>query len=311
MNHFFRRGLDVSSKRSTGVSPVESVDRHMQQGQDALVTLGPEAQATFAVHLDGLSVHAGHREILSVESLLVARGEQLGLLGPNGAGKSTLLRCLLGMQQHVRGRVNVLGGSVGTLSSGEIAKLRRRIGYVPQLLPAQSEMPLTVREVVAIGRTGVAGLLRPLKKDDWRIVDEWLDRLGLANLARRGFSEISGGEQRKTLIARAMVQNPELLLLDEPTANLDLGWRERIVERIEELYRAIRITVILVCHELEVLPACCRRVVVLDAGRVVADGPPDETLTADRIQSLYGPTLEVVHNAGRWAVVPGKGAGDG
>jgi len=265
-----------------------------------------------AIHLEGLSVVAGHRAILSVDSLAVSRGEFMGLLGPNGAGKSTLLRCLLGMQHHVRGTVSVLGREVNRLGSGQLAQLRRRVGYVPQILPARSEMPLTVREVVAIGRTGIAGLLRPLQKDDWRIVDEWLERLGLAALARRGFGEISGGEQRKTLIARAMVQNPELLLLDEPTANLDLGWRERIVELVAELYCKnhenceTRITVILVCHELEVLPSCCGRVVVLDEGRIVADGSPAETLTDERIQSLYGPTLGVLHSAGRWAVVPGR-----
>ncbi|MBN1554455.1 MAG: ABC transporter ATP-binding protein [Phycisphaerae bacterium] len=258
-----------------------------------------------AVHLDDFSVRAGHREILSVDSLAVSRGEFVGLLGPNGAGKSTLLRCLLGMQPHARGGAHVLDRRVNRLPSGDLARLRRRVGFVPQILPARSEMPLTVREVVAIGRTGIAGLLLPLKSGDWRIVDEWLERLGLTSLARRGFSEISGGEQRKTLIARAMVQNPELLLLDEPTANLDLGWRERIVELVEELYRQTRITVILVCHELEVLPPCCSRVVVLDEGKIIADGGPGEILTAARIQSLYGPTLEVVHNAGRWAVVPG------
>ena len=103
-----------------------------------------------------------------------------------------------------------------------------------------------------------------------------------------------------------MVQEPELLLLDEPTANLDLGWRERIVEVIGELYRTVRLTVVLVCHELEVLPACCGRVVVLDDGRVIDDGPPDEVLSTDMIASLYGPGLTVVRSAGRWAVVPGE-----
>ena len=263
---------------------------------------------TTTVHLDGLAVHAGRRDILSISNLEIACGELVGLLGPNGAGKTTLLRCLLGMQWHVRGRVSVLEHDVGSLGSSGLAGLRRRIGYVPQLLPARSEMPLTVREVVAIGRTGIAGLLRPLRREDWLIVDEWIDRLGLTVLARQGFGEISGGEQRKTLIARAMVQRPEMLLLDEPTANLDLGWRERIVETIGELYRSMPLTVILVCHELEVLPTCCGRVVILDAGRIVADGPPDEVLSTDMIASLYGPGLAVVRSAGRWAVVPGEAA---
>jgi iron complex transport system ATP-binding protein len=101
-----------------------------------------------------------------------------------------------------------------------------------------------------------------------------------------------------------MVQQPELLLLDEPTANLDLGWRERIVEIIDELYRSMQLTVVLVCHELEVLPACCGRVVVLDDGRIVDDGRPGDVLSTNMIASLYGPGLAVIQIAGRWAVVP-------
>ena len=259
-----------------------------------------------AIQLGDLSVRAGRNTILSVGSLHIRQGELVGLLGANGAGKSTLLGCLLGMRGRVQGHVEVLGRQVDCLGSGELARLRRRIGYVPQLLPSRSEMPLTVREVVAIGRTGIAGVLRPLRRKDWRIVDEWIDRLGLTGLAGQGFGEMSGGEQRKTLIARAMVQQPELLLLDEPTANLDLGWRERIVEVVGELYRTMRLTVVLVCHELEVLPACCGRVVVLDDGRLIDDGPPDEVLSTAMIESLYGPGLSVLRSAGRWTVVPGE-----
>jgi len=259
---------------------------------------------TAAIEIDGLTVRAARLDILSIAHLAVGRGQFVGLLGPNGAGKSTLLRCLLGMQAHVHGDVSVLGGELGSLGCGPLAALRRRIGYVPQLLPARSEMPLTVREVVAIGRTGIAGLLRPLWREDWAIVDEWIDRLGLSPLAGRGFGEISGGEQRKALIARAMVQQPELLLLDEPTANLDLGWRERIVETIDQLYRTMDLTVVLVCHELEVLPPGCGRVVVLEAGRVTDDGPPREVLSTELIAALYGPGLDVVRSGRRWAVVP-------
>jgi len=259
-----------------------------------------------AIHIEDLRVRAGRRTVLAVDRLRVRRGEMVGLLGPNGAGKTTLLRCLLGMQTPARGRVVVLCQDIGCLRLAEIARLRRRCGYVPQLLPAGGEMPLTVREVVAIGRTGIAGLGRRLRGEDWRIVDKWIERLGLASLAGRGYGEISGGEQRKTLIARALVQQPELLLLDEPTANLDLGWRERIVETVEELYRELGLTVMLVCHELEVLPACCGRVVVLERGRAVADGPPREVLSADRIQSLFGPGLVVLSSGGRLLVGPGE-----
>ncbi|MGC9453743.1 MAG: ABC transporter ATP-binding protein [Phycisphaerae bacterium] len=257
-----------------------------------------------AVHCPDLSVSTGAGEILRLRRHRIEAGELVALLGPNGAGKTTYLRCLLGMQSHARGQLSVLGRELARLGAGEMAALRQRVGYVPQMLPARSEMPLTVREVVAIGRTGVRGLLRRLRREDRRIVDEWIDRLGLSELAQRGFGDISGGEQRKTLIARAMVQQPEMLLLDEPTANLDLGWRERIVALIDELYRSMSLTVILVCHELEVLPPSCGRVVVLEDGRVVADGACADVLTTALIEELYGRGLDVVGRSGRWTVVP-------
>jgi iron complex transport system ATP-binding protein len=228
-------------------------------------------------------------------------------MGPNGAGKTTLLRACLGLAKPARGEVVVLGEDVRSLRGAALAGLRRRIGYVPQLLPARSELPLTVREVVAIGRTAHAGLFHPLSRDDWQTVDQWMDRLGLTALADRAFSQISGGEQRKTIIARAMAQEPELLLLDEPTANLDLGWRERIVETVQTLHAQTRITVLLVCHDLEVLPPACRQVVLLDAGRVSATGSPETVFTTERVSRLYGATLRAVHQGGRHAVVPSGG----
>ena len=258
-----------------------------------------------AIQLDGLEVLLSGRRIISVDSLIVPDGQIVGVLGPNGAGKSTLLRCVMGLQSRVRGTVRILGEDFGSSGSSKATRLRRRIGYVPQILPGHSEMPLTVREVVAIGRTGIAGLLKPLGRDDWRIIDQWIERLGLSRLASRSFGQISGGEQRKTVIARAMAQQPELLLLDEPTANLDLGWREQIVRTIDDLYAQTGVTVLLVCHELEVLPACCQRVVLLRDGQVVADAKPADVLTTARVSDLYGPGLSVVERDGRWAVVPG------
>lgn len=261
-----------------------------------------------AIHVRGLRVRAGAKTLLALEDLTAAEGEFLAVLGPNGAGKTTLLRCLLGLQHGLAGEVEVLGQSVTGPGLGRLTRLRRRIGYVPQRLSGGGQTPLTVREVVAIGRTGLVGLLRRLGAEDWRIVDKWIDRLGLALLADRGYAEISGGEQRKTLIARAMAQDPRLLLLDEPTANLDLGWRERMVALISQLHHTEQMTVVLVCHELEVLPACCRRLVLLDAGRLLAVGSPEEVITQGRLEALYGPGLTLWREGGRLAVVPREAA---
>ncbi len=260
-----------------------------------------------AVELRQVTVRAARRPLLDVAELRLERGRVVGLMGPNGAGKTTLLGVCLGLVGVASGEVRVLGQDVRARHGAALATLRQRIGYVPQLLPVQSEVPLTVREVVAIGRTAKAGWFRRLSTADWRIVDQWLDRLGLRPLAGRSFRELSGGEQRKTILARAMAQEPELLLLDEPTANLDLGWRERIVETIEALHQGSRLSVLLVCHELEVLPPSCRQVVLLDRGRLLAEGPPERVFTAERVAALYGAGLRPVHAQGRHAIVPGFG----
>lgn len=256
------------------------------------------------IHVANLCVQAGNRRILDLERLTVSPGELLGLMGPNGAGKSTLLRSLLGLQRHATGTISVLGQRVDALAPFALARLRQAVGYVPQLLPTHSELPLTVRETVAMGRTARAGLFRPLGRADWRIVDEWLDRLGLCGDARRGYAELSGGQQRKALIARAMSQEPRLLLLDEPTANLDLGSRERMVDCIQQLHAQTGIPIVLVCHELEVLPPACRRVVLLEGGQTTAEGTPEDVFTASRIAALYGAGLSVLHRGGRHAVTP-------
>jgi ABC-type cobalamin/Fe3+-siderophores transport system ATPase subunit len=236
-----------------------------------------------------------------VDRLDVPSGQVVTLLGANGAGKTTLLRCLLGLQGFRAGRLEVLGQRPGRRAT----HLRRRIGYVPQLLPVAGRLPLTVREVVSIGRMGRAGLLRRLGRKDWQVIDRWIDRLGLGELAQRRYARISGGEQRRTLLARAMVQEPRLLLLDEPTANLDLSARERIVARIDRLGRMQDLTVLLVCHELEVIPPACRRVVVMRQGAIIQDGPAGQVLTDATVGTLYDAALRVTQQAGRWATVPG------
>jgi len=250
------------------------------------------------ISIEGLVVRAGSRVILSLNRLAVAPGEVLGVVGPNGAGKTTLLRVCVGLRAPVAGRVTVLGQPVfappanrhgrrpARLNGGALTRLRQQIGYVPQELPGHSQMPLTVREVVAIGRTGIAGLLHPLRARDWDIVDQWIDRLGLNQLRDRPFSELSGGEQRKTVLARAMVQEPRLLLLDEPTAYLDPLWRRQIVATLDQLYDQTGMSVVLVSHDWELLPTCCRRVVLLADGRVQAEGAPHEILNRERLAAL-------------------------
>ncbi len=256
------------------------------------------------IQIDDLCVRRSGREILRIDTLSVEAGRIVTVLGPNGAGKSTLIKSCLGFVRPSSGSITVLGQAVGRLAPSALGRLRRRIGYVPQILAAPSEAPITVREVVAIGRTGIAGLFRRLRADDWRVVDRWIERFDLDKLAGSSYGDLSGGEQRKTLIAAAMVQEPELLMLDEPTANLDLNWREQIVATLDGLCRSESIAMLLVCHELEVIPAGCRRLLLLEDGRLSAYGRPDEVLSEEAVARLYGQRLRVVHADGRHATLP-------
>jgi iron complex transport system ATP-binding protein len=262
------------------------------------------------IAVEDLAVRAGRTELLDVPRWSVRAGELVGVVGPNGAGKSTLLRTLVGFVRATRGRVETLGRDVAALRGRARAAFRAAIGYVPQHADVSPQMPLTLREVVAIGRTGRAGLFRRLGRQDWEIVDRWIVRLGLADCARRAYADLSGGEQRKALIARALVQEPQLLLLDEPTAHLDLRWREHIVQTLQEIVTAQRLTTVLVCHELEVLPPACARVTLLERGRVAADGPPEEIFTPARVAALYGASVTVRHEHGRHLVVPAPFSGE-
>lgn len=248
---------------------------------------------------------AYHRKpVLWDIDLVVPEGTLVGIVGPNGAGKSTLVKCCVGLVRAVAGDIRVLDEPVHRLRSVALTQLRRRVAYLAQVLAPGSEMPLTAREVVAIGRTGRAGLCRPLRRADWHLVDHWIDRLGLAHVARRLYAVLSGGEQRKTLLAMAMVQQPELLLLDEPTANLDAYWREQIVQTLDQLHQETGLTIMLVCHDLEAIPCCARHVLVLREGRMLAQGPVGEVLQPELIERLYGTGLTVVRRGSRYLLAP-------
>jgi len=245
------------------------------------------------------------RCVLDVPHVSIHEGEFVALMGPNGAGKTTFLRALLALQPIAHGSIRVLGQEVHSLPWRPLAQLRQKIGYVPQLQPITGDMPLTVREVASMGRTARAGLFKRLTAEDWRQVDAWLEKLGLQYHAHHAFHELSGGEQRKVLLARALAQEPALLLLDEPTAHLDLGWREQWVQLLQQLHLETRRTFLLICHELEVLPPACQRVLLLRAGRLVADGTVQKVFEGDRLSDLYGEGFEVWHRNGRHGVVPG------
>lgn len=217
-------------------------------------------------------------------SLDIWRGELVGIIGPNGAGKTTLLTLINGLGRLVGGEVRVLGQPVMRRYP---SALRQKIGYVPQNQDIDPRMPVNVREAVMMGRYGRIGLLRGPTKSDWHKVDGLLELVGLAHLADRPIGHLSGGEKQRAAIARALAQEPEILLLDEPTTALDRRARVSIMSLIEEIHRSRRLTTLMVTHEIKTATAICDRLVLMKEGRIWAQGRPVEVSREETLDLLF------------------------
>jgi ABC-type Mn2+/Zn2+ transport system ATPase subunit len=237
-----------------------------------------------AVALRNVTVsYRGHVALHDV-SLDFHRGEFVGVIGPNGAGKTTLLTVINGLGRVHSGSVRILDEPATPAS---LPRLRRRIGYVPQQQRIDPRAPLSCRDAVAIGRYGRAGLLRRLGRKDHAAVDCALQLTGITALADRPVGQVSGGEAQKVAIARALAQEPEILLLDEPTASLDRSAVAEVTALVVAAWRDLKLTVVLVTHQLERLPEDCGTVVAVRAGRVLFCGPRAEALRPGLVERLY------------------------
>ncbi len=232
-------------------------------------------------------------------SLKVSKGEFVGIIGPNGAGKTTLLTVVNGMGKLLAGKVRVLGHY---LRSGNGHSLRKKVGYVPQVQNIDPRMPICVREVVMIGRYGILGILSRPGRDDYEIVDEAIELVGMSHLARRPIGHLSGGELQRVSIARALAQQPEMLLLDEPTASLDWKAQSDILELVKMVHDTRFLTTLFVTHDLSCLPVTCDRVVLMKEGIIWGEGPPEELLTDDNLSRLYDMPVSVVRSRREKAV---------
>lgn len=250
--------------------------------------------AGVSISLSDVTVRRSGRCILDIPHLAVEPGQFINLIGPNGAGKTTLLNVCCGLIAPCSGTVVLDGVALHTLSGWGRTRLRKRIGYVPQRAEYNAELPFTVREVAVMGRAARKPLGVPLMREDYAAADRWLDRLGLGDRGRQTFSSLSGGQQQKALIARAMAQEPQLLILDEPVASCDMGWTFQIIDLVTDLARQGGLTVILVSHEIQSLPLTADRTILLDNGHLAADDPTPEVLTSAALTAVYGCGVSMV-----------------
>jgi len=241
--------------------------------------------------LEARSVVAGYggATVLHGCDLRVNGGEVVCVVGPNGAGKSTLLRVLAGLLRPRTGGVFVDDIDVATLTR---SKLARRIAVVPQLL--ETLFPFAVREIVALGRTSRLGLLGGISDRDTAVIGEALAAMELEGLADRRIDTLSGGERQRTVLAMALAQEADVLLLDEPTTHLDLAHQVAILERVRDLARERKIVCVAVLHDLNLAAAFATRVVIVDGGRIIDDGSPEAVLTQSSLVAVFGDRLRVL-----------------
>jgi ABC-type Mn2+/Zn2+ transport system ATPase subunit len=228
----------------------------------------------------------GREDVLRDIDFHVAEGTFTALLGPNGAGKTSLLRLLLGLNRPRSGRIRVLGEEPGSRGN--------RIGYVPQATGVPEGFPLTLEEVVLMGRYPRVGFGRRPGTRDRDAVREALHRVKLAPMAERRFGELSGGQQQRALIARALVADPRLLLLDEPTAGLDPAAQARFYDMCCTLQRTEGLTLIAASHDVEVVARHADTVLLID-GTVKAMGTPRAVLQSEQLDAVYDFPHDHIH----------------
>ncbi|MCU0819722.1 MAG: ABC transporter ATP-binding protein [Beijerinckiaceae bacterium] len=233
-------------------------------------------------------------------SLGVKAGEVLALLGPNGGGKTTLLKTLIGLLAPQAGRV-VLEGK--PLADFPVTERARRIGYVPQA--HAGAFAFSVRDVVLMGRTAHQGLFASPSEADRALALAKLGELGIAHLAEQPYTMISGGERQLVLIARALAQEPRVIVLDEPTASLDFGNQGKVLRQIAEL-KSRGLAVLFTTHDPNHALRHADRVALLGRGALLAEGPPAEMLTVESLAALYGAAIHALHgsNASDMAFLP-------
>jgi iron complex transport system ATP-binding protein len=226
--------------------------------------------------------------VLTELSFAVHTGETVSILGPNGVGKTTLFKALLGFIKLDQGAICLDGQSVAGWSRSRLAKL---IGYVPQ--SHTPPFPFTVLEVVMMGRTAHLGLFSSPSKADARQAAQVLEQLGISYLEQRNYTEISGGERQMVLIARAMTQEPQFLIMDEPTAHLDYGNQIRVLQQVNAL-SSQGLGVIMTTHNPDHAFRCPGQAVLLQRDRPAVSGPTERIVTEDNLRSAYGVEVRIV-----------------
>ncbi len=255
-----------------------------------------------AIALEGVTVQLGGKPVVDAIDLEVAAGEWLALIGPNGAGKTTLLRAIARLVPFA-GSIALDGRSTARMHRAELARLLAVVPQEPSTPPW-----MTVGEYVLLGRTPHLGPLAKEGRRDREAAARALARLDLLAYGERRLGTLSGGEKQRAVVARALAQEARIVLLDEPTASLDIGHQQQALDLLDELRGETGLTLVAAMHDLTLGAQYADRMVLLDRGCVAADGGPHDVLTEEAIARHYGASIRVVDVEGRIAVIPSRPA---
>ncbi|MFI4912272.1 MAG: ABC transporter ATP-binding protein [Sedimentisphaeraceae bacterium JB056] len=249
----------------------------------------------YSLQLSDIHIRRSGRNILDIDNIIVKKGEFVNIIGTNGAGKTTFLKLICGLIKPSRKAiVKIEGTNINSVHPWQKNSVRRSIGYIPQFSSYNTELPFTVREIALMGLAGIKPIFSRYTSEDKYIVDKQLDELGLGLQKGQVFGSLSGGEQQKVLIARALVQKPTILLLDEPTSSLDFNWKLRITELIKSLHKKLSLTVIQVTHELNAVSLDADRTILIDSGVIVRDGETRDVLCSHQLQQIYDINIDII-----------------
>ncbi len=235
------------------------------------------------IEIKNLEVKYGKEIVLSDINLDIKENEFTAILGPNGAGKTTLLKVITGIIKPTKGSVKILGKPVERIGRN----LSKFIGYVPQYIKENTNIPITVLNAIKMGRYPHLGVLKYLKKNDKKIIDDIIGFLNIDNFKHKLFSELSGGQKQRVLIARALVNEPKLLILDEPTSGLDVNTSEGLYSQLDKLHKKLKITILLVTHDVMAVSEIVSNIACLNRNLIV-HGKPETVLTEENLKCLYG-----------------------
>lgn len=257
------------------------------QPEPSAVGHGPPPPSTSDIPLAVLeSLYVGYESTIALQdvNLEICQGEFIGIVGPSGSGKTTLLRAILGQVRKFSGSMNLIPRP----GRDEV-----RVGYVPQVDIVDWNFPITVEQVVMLGRWREMGWRPWANRRDKQLMHELLDRLNIGHLAKRHIRKLSGGQQQRTFLARALIGDPDLLLLDEPTSGVDIKTRHEVMHLLGELNRA-GTTIMMTTHDLNAVATHLPRLICVGEGEIVADGPPEAILTPEILRRTYGAEMLVM-----------------